>query len=145
MEEAVEAAVAAGRGLGLRVDEPRVLRDLTNVLVHLAPAPVVARVPVTFSRLRGREWMEAELALVGALQGRGLPVAGPTREIAPGPYERDGFLVTFWDYVEIDPDSPLGAAAAGVSLRRIHDALVEVPSRRARALRAFRRAHGAAR
>ncbi|MEJ7568987.1 MAG: hypothetical protein WKF41_12060 [Gaiellaceae bacterium] len=58
MREAVEAAVAVARGLGLKVEEPRVLRDLTNVLVHLVPTPVVARVPVTFARLRCRSWAE---------------------------------------------------------------------------------------
>lgn len=127
MEEAVAAAVAVGRRLGLKVVEPLVLRDLTNVLVHLAPAPVVARVPVTFARLRGREWIEAELALLALLRDRGLPVAGPTRAVRSGPHERNGFLVSLWDYVEHDPDSQLDAAAAGAALRRIHDALAELP------------------
>jgi aminoglycoside phosphotransferase (APT) family kinase protein len=125
---AVDAAVSVGRGLGLSVEQPRVLRDLTNVLVHLAPAPVVARVPVTFARLRGREWIEAELALVAALRDRGLPVAGPTQAVASGPHERDGFLVSLWDYVEHTPDAPVDGAAAGAALRAIHDALAELPS-----------------
>ena len=128
MEEAVAAAVAVGRGLGLNVDEPLVLRDLTNVLVHLRPAPVVARVPLTFARLRGRAWIEAELALVAGLRDRGLPVAGPTRAVASGPHPRDGFLVTLWDHVEHDPGSPLDAAAAGTALRAIHDALAALPT-----------------
>jgi hypothetical protein len=128
VEEAVEAAVAVARGLGLKVKEPRVLRDLTNVLVHLAPAPVVARVPVAFSRLRGRPWLESELDLVTALHERGLPVAGPTPEVPAGPHERDGFLVTLWDYIENGPESPLDATAAGAALRRIHDALAELPA-----------------
>lgn len=127
MREAVEAAVAVARELGLRVEEPRVLRDLTNVLVHLAPAPVVARVPVTFARLRGRPWVEKELELVAGIQDRGLPVAGPTRAVPAGPHERDGFLVTLWEYVENDPESPLNVAAAGTALRSIHDALAEHP------------------
>lgn len=128
MGGAVEAAVSVGRGLGLAVEEPRVLRDLTNVLVHLAPSPVVARVPVTFARLRGREWIESELALVAVLAGRGLPVAGPAREVPPGPHAQDGFLVSLWDYVENDPEGPLDPAAAGAGLRRIHEALADVPA-----------------
>jgi aminoglycoside phosphotransferase (APT) family kinase protein len=125
---AVEAAVAVGRRLGLAIEEPRVLRDLTNVLVHLAPSPVVARVPVTFARLRGREWIEGELELVAALADRGLPVAAPAHRVAPGPHEQDGFLVSLWDYVENDPDGPLDAAAAGAGLRRIHDGLADGPA-----------------
>ena len=124
----MEAAVAVGRELGLTVAKPRVLRDLTNVVVHLAPSPVVARVSVTFARLRGREWIEGELALVAALRERGLPVAGPAGAAAPGPHARDGFLVSLWDYVENDPEGPLDAAAAGAGLLRIHEALAELPA-----------------
>ncbi len=105
------------------------LRDLTNVLVHLAPAPVVARVPVTFTRMRGRSWVEGELGLVAALARRGLPVAGPAREVPAGPHEHDGFLVTLWEHVENDPESPLDVAGVGAALRRIHDELAELPSR----------------
>ncbi|PWV46860.1 hypothetical protein BDW27_113169 [Nocardiopsis sp. L17-MgMaSL7] len=42
---AVSAAVGAGRELGLTVTDPRVLHDLFSVVVHLAPSPVVARLP----------------------------------------------------------------------------------------------------
>ena len=42
---AVGAAAAAGRQLGLEVREPRVLYDVFSVVVHLAPSPVVVRVP----------------------------------------------------------------------------------------------------
>jgi len=52
VEEPLPAALAAAGDLGLPVGEPRVLRDLTNVLVHLDRAPGVARVPVTLARLR---------------------------------------------------------------------------------------------
>jgi Ser/Thr protein kinase RdoA (MazF antagonist) len=124
VDEAVEAAVEVARGLGLPVEEPVVLCDLTNVLVHLAPAPVVARVPLTFARLRGRAWVEKELELAALLRDTGLPVAGPVRELC-GPHERDGFFVTFWEYVDHDTEAPLDAAAAGRGLRRIHEALAD--------------------
>ena len=42
---AVAAATAAARDLGLAVDDPRVLYDVFSVVVHLAPEPVVVRVP----------------------------------------------------------------------------------------------------
>jgi len=126
VKEAVEAAVEVAFRLGVRIEEPVVLRDLTNVLVHLAPSPVVARVPVTFARARGRAWVERELELASMLRDAGLPVAGPTRELPCGPHERNGFFVTLWEYVENDRDAPLDAAAAGRGLRRIHDALADV-------------------
>jgi Ser/Thr protein kinase RdoA (MazF antagonist) len=123
VKRAVDAAVAVAREAGLEVREPRVLRDLTNVLVHLAPAPVVARVPVTFTRLRGRAWIERELELTSFLAGAGAQVAGPCRSVDPGPYERDGFLVTLWEFVEHDPERPLDARRAGEALREVHELL----------------------
>jgi len=126
VREAVEAAVGVARGLGLRVQEPLVLRDVTNVLVHLAPAPVVARVPVTFARLRGRAWVTKELELVASLRDRGLPVAGPVRDVPAGPHDRGGFLVTLWEYVEHDRDAVPDTTGAGLALRQIHEALAGV-------------------
>jgi len=123
VKRAVDAAVAVAREAGLEVREPRLLRDLTNVLVHLAPAPVVARVPVTFTRVRGRAWIERELELTSFLACAGAKVAAPTRSVAPGPHECDGFLVTLWEYVEHDPDRPLDARGAGEALREVHELL----------------------
>lgn len=123
------AALAAGRAAGLVVDEPVVLRDLTNLVVRLAPAPVVARVPLTFTRLRGREWLEAELRLVGELRDVGLPVTGPARGVRPVLSEHDGYLVSLWELVPEDAHAALDAHAAGSALRRLHDELADVDRR----------------
>jgi Ser/Thr protein kinase RdoA (MazF antagonist) len=120
---ALDAAVAVARDVGLDVREPRLLRDLTNILVHLAPEPVVARVPMTFTRLRGRSWIERELELTAVLADAGAQVAGPARSVDPGPYERDGYLVTLWEYVDHDRERPLDARRAGEALREIHELL----------------------
>jgi Ser/Thr protein kinase RdoA (MazF antagonist) len=125
---AVDAAVEVAREAGLEVREPRLLRDLTNVLVHLAPEPVVARVPMTFTRVRGRRWIERELELTAFLADAGAEVAGPCRLVDPGPYERDGFLVTLWEYVEHDPNRPLDALRAGEALRDVHELLATAPA-----------------
>ena len=123
MRLAVDAAVAVARDAGLDVREPRLLRNLTNVVVHLAPEPVIARVPMTFTRVRGRDWVERELEATGFLARAGARIAGPTRSVAPGPYERDGYLVTLWEFVDHDPVRPLDARAAGAALREVHELL----------------------
>ena len=128
MKLALDAAVAVAERAGLAVREPRLLRDLTNVLVHLAPEPVVARVPVTFTRMRGRAWIERELELTAFLAHAGARIAGPTRSVDPGPYEQDGFLVTLWDYVDHDPGRPLDARSAGEALREMHELLATAPA-----------------
>ena len=116
--------LAVARRLGLPADDPRVLRDKTNVLVHLAPAPVVARVPLTFTLARAPEWFAQEVELAAFLAARGAPVAPPAED--PGPHEHDGLLVTLWAYVDHDV-ARADPAAGGRSLRELHDALAGYP------------------
>lgn len=60
-ERAAAAATNAARALGLRVDEPRVLYDVFSVIVHVAPAPVVVRVPTVLPPSRvGHPELQAE-------------------------------------------------------------------------------------
>jgi aminoglycoside phosphotransferase (APT) family kinase protein len=101
---AVDAAVSLTREHGLRVEEPTVLNDLFSLMVHLKPAPVVARVATCMPRLRSpiAEWVEREIAVTTYLSGQGAPVVTPSRELPPGPHERNGFPISFWTYVEPD-------------------------------------------
>jgi hypothetical protein len=86
---------------------------------------VVARVPVTFTRVRGRAWIERELELTAFLADAGARVVRPTPLVDPGPHQHNGFLVTLWEFVEHDPDRPLDARGAGLALREIHELLDE--------------------
>jgi Ser/Thr protein kinase RdoA (MazF antagonist) len=119
---AVDAAVAVARAAGLRVDEPVVLRDRLNVLVHLRPAPVVARVAGSIAAVRpGDEWLRRELAVAGSLAAAGAPVVAPSAELPPGPHHHEGRVLSFWTYVpEREPATP---DAAGAALREVYAAL----------------------
>lgn len=121
-ERALAAVAAVARSHGLPADRMRVVRDLTNVLVHLEPAPVVARVPVTLARLRDREWFAEVVALARFLADAGAPVAPPAADVDPGPHVHDGLLVELWTYVDHD-HARFDAVAAGRSLRELHEAL----------------------
>lgn len=123
---AVRAVLGAAAEHGIRCEEPVLLRDLTNVLVHLAPAPVVARVPVTLGRLRGSAWEREVVALACFLAEAGAPVVGPVRDLPPGPHERDGFVISFWEHVDHAPER-FHAPAVGRSLRELHEALSRYP------------------
>ena len=127
-ERAVAAVVAVAREQGLPVARLTVVRDLTNVLVHLEPAPVVARVPVTLARLREPAWFAEVLALARFLAEAGAPVAPPSDEVDPGPHAYDGLLVELWAHVDHDRER-FDPAAAGGSLRELHDALGAWPGR----------------
>jgi hypothetical protein len=102
-----------------------VLRAGSNLLVHLAPAPVVARVPRTTAAVRpGDAWLRREVLVAGHLARAGAPVVPPVDEVPPGPHLRDGVHVTLWRLVP--PGPPLDPRAAGAGLARCHAELADL-------------------
>ncbi len=126
---AVEAATATGRGYGLPVDEPRVLYDLFSVIVHLAPAPVVVRVPTVLPRsylespARQTAQQRSEIAVAGWLADHGHPVVAPSSLVPREPVRREGFSMTFWEFVEEVPDAVLDVERRFEATARLHAAL----------------------
>ena len=122
---AVSAAVAVARRHGVRCADPVVLHDRSNVLVHLRPAPVVARVPatVTLVRARPQRWLRADVELAGHLARAGAAVVAPSAELPPGPHHHEGVAVTFWRHVPPAEDSPADPMAVAVALATLHDAM----------------------
>jgi hypothetical protein len=126
---AVAAATAAGRDLGLRVADPRVLYDVFSVIVHLAPEPVVVRVPTVLppARIGDPDAVAAqqrrEIAVTGWLAERGHPVVTPA---ASEPVLRDGFSMTFWRWVDV-LDIPPDYHARVAQTARLHAALRGYP------------------
>jgi len=128
--ERVAAAVSAARAVtdahGLRVDEVRLLNDGVNVVLHLAPAPVVARVATLTPLLReGPRSFAREVELAGALARVGAPVIPPSDELPAGPHTAEGVTLSFWRYVEVLPERPT-PRIAGRTLAELHAALAEV-------------------
>ncbi|MFD6043493.1 phosphotransferase [Streptomyces koyangensis] len=128
---AVDAAVAAGRDLGLTVTDPRVLHDLFSVVVHLAPSPVVARVPVVLPPTETPEALarrqQAELDVAQWLDARSTPVIPPSPLVPRRPVARDGFSLTFWQYVEEDRDRAPDYAGNSRRTAALHAALRSYP------------------
>ena len=63
------AALAAARRTGLPADDAAVLAEGTNLVVHLRPAPVVARVTRIAHLIRPVQELRAAVTLAGAIQG----------------------------------------------------------------------------
>lgn len=127
MSSALDAAVAVATAHGAGVTDPVVLQDGSNVLVHLRPAPVVARIPAVTARFRqGDAWLAREVAVAGFLHEAGAPVVPPSTELPPGPHVHDDHLMTFFEYAE-PVDEPLDAREAGRRLRECHEALGAYP------------------
>ncbi|HZU20033.1 MAG TPA: phosphotransferase [Gaiellaceae bacterium] len=112
--------MAVARAHGVRVDEPVVVRQAWHVLVHLRPAPIVARVTSGAAGVDPNDVVR-ELAVAGHAARAGAPVVPPSDLIDPGPHEHAGHTLAFWRYVEKcgEPD----AATAGAGLFAIHEAL----------------------
>jgi len=122
-DDLVADAVAIGRGLGLRIDEPVVLKDSLNLLVWLRPSPVVARIHARTALVRAPEAAADSVALARFLADAGLPVSPPTDAVDPGPHTGlTGRPMTFWQYLEVD-EASADPAEAGRSLRALHEAM----------------------
>lgn len=122
---AVRAAVAVARAHGLRVTDPVILKDGSNVLVHMWPSAVVARVATTTALARPgvAAWLAREIAMATHLAAAGAPAVPPADELPPGPHEEDGMAIVFLRHVPHDPDAEVDPAVAGRLLAAIHDAL----------------------
>jgi hypothetical protein len=83
----VDAAVSLTREHGLRVEEPVVLNDLISLMVHLRPAPVVARVATYMPRLRLplEDWLEREIAVTTYLAEQGARSSCLAESCRPAP------------------------------------------------------------
>ncbi|QUQ68512.1 phosphotransferase [Kutzneria sp. CA-103260] len=127
MEQAIRAAVAYAAAHGIRSAEPAVLKDGSNVLVHLRPAPVVARVAGTTGLVRHpvANWFAREVSLVDHLLGHGSPVVSPTPELPRGPVVHDGLTMSFWTFVPHDPAVSIKPVDFALSLASLHRALAD--------------------
>jgi hypothetical protein len=117
------------RAHGLAPRNVAVLADSSNVLVHLAPAPVVARVATTTALIRPepREWLAREIDVADFLASRGAPVVPPSDELPPGPHERDGLFVTFWRFVDHHAGRAPEVTEVAGALADLHGVLREYP------------------
>lgn len=125
---AVAAAQAVARAHGVLCDEAVQIAAGSNVLVHLRPAPVVARVMTGTAALHDDPgaWLSREVAVAAHLAARDAPVVAPADLLPPGPHERDGLWMTFWRFVAHDPQAgPPDPLELGRSLRRLHAALAD--------------------
>jgi hypothetical protein len=127
---AIAAAIFISQELGLRnLHYPEILADGSNVLVHLKPAPIVARVATTTGLVRKpiENWLALDLDIAGHLAAKNFPVVAPSAELPAGPHLHDGLALTFWQFVDHDPGQIASAEETGPLLRQMHAALREYP------------------
>lgn len=104
--------------LGLAHVKPVVLGDAGNLIIHLSPFPIVARVAKLFpgdDSLFWRDVWDREIHVVRHLMELTIPVVPYTRILPPGPYPVSDTWMTLWEYTEQVPMPPL-SAQQGVAL-----------------------------
>ena len=131
-QRALTAACAVAAAYGLTQDDAIVIHSASNVLVHLRPAPVVARVMTGTVALHDdpQKWLSREISVLEFLAPSGLAVP-PSRLIGPGPHCHDGLWMTFTEWLpevesisEVQPTANLeNAPGLGRALRALHDEL----------------------
>jgi aminoglycoside phosphotransferase (APT) family kinase protein len=128
IQRAVRAAAQVARDNGLSfAGEPVVLHEGSNLLLHLHPAPVVARVATTTAMVReGDAWLTREVAVAGYVASQGAPTVVPSDELPPGPHHFSGLTMTFWQHVDALPERA-DPKQAGRALRECHTALAGYP------------------
>ena len=112
---------------GIAAGEARVLHDATNVVVHLAPSPLVAKICRASVGDHGWRKLATELEIGRHLTRAGAPVVCPSQELPPGPHVHGDFAMTFWRHQEHDPDALATGLGAGHALAQIHEALDRYP------------------
>jgi len=125
---ALAAAQAVAREHGVACEEAVRIAAGSNVLVHLKPSPVVARVMTGTAVLHDdvERWLAREVAVGAFLAGRTDLVVPPSDILPPGPHEQDGLWMTLWKFVPHDEQPPPpGPRELGRSLRGLHTALAD--------------------
>lgn len=124
------AAQAVAREYGVACDDALRLAGGSNVLVHLKPAPVVARVMTGTALLHDdvERWLAREVAVGAFVAERSDGVVPPSDILPPGPHERDGLWMTLWKFVPHDAQAPPPEPRElGRALRGLHAALADFP------------------
>ncbi len=128
--DAVQAAVSAAAGLGVTGVEPAILADGANVIVHLAPSPLVAKVAASTTAVRpdADAWLGRELDLARFLAAAGAPVMTPSAEVPAVVHHAGGHRMSFWTYLTPSEAGPPDEATIGAMLRDLHAVLRTCPT-----------------
>jgi Ser/Thr protein kinase RdoA (MazF antagonist) len=115
--------------LGVACAEPVILADGANVVVHLHPSPVVAKVAASTTAVRAdvATWLQRELDVALFLTRAGAQVLAPSREVPVTAHHGDAHVMSFWTYLEPSGAALPDEAVIGSMLLDLHAALRSFP------------------
>jgi aminoglycoside phosphotransferase (APT) family kinase protein len=121
LKQELAAVCSLAARLGLRDAEPIVLKLAKHTTLRLGQ--FVARVQSAGDLAAARAMMTREVAVAQHLARCDAPTVRPAAEVAPGPYEADGSLISLWSFVDHRAAEEADAAAVGAALKRFHATL----------------------
>jgi hypothetical protein len=126
---AARAAVSVAAGLGVACAGPVVLADGANVIVHLSPSPVVAKVAASTLAVRpdAAAWLQRELDVASFLDRAGAPVLSPSPEVSAVVHRGGGHIMSFWTHVRPSGAGLPDETVIGSMLRDLHAVLRSYP------------------
>lgn len=126
LEVPIRAACETAAAHGISPDRHEILQN-GNTLVLRLTETLVARVVTDLGGPRqGTEWLARENAVACHLAGMGAPVIPMHQAIPPGPHERMGYPINFWQYVTRVEEVP-APREVGLTLYRCHELLRSFP------------------
>jgi hypothetical protein len=102
LQRRVEQVVKALQRIGIHSSDAMVLADGGNLIVHLSPYPIVARVMTLFEEDDSHDCkgvLAREIDVARHLKSVGVPVVAPTKEFDPGPHPTGDTWCTLWEYI----------------------------------------------
>ena len=128
ISQAIEAASEVARSVGVKQLEQVLLHHSQHITVLWPSVDTVARIVVSTDDAAER--LSRELAVARYLTEKGAPVGPPSAIIPAGPYFRDKFGMTLWQFVPhtpVDEDNPAHVTAAAAALSHVHRMLADYP------------------
>lgn len=122
----IDAAVTIARRYGVDVRQPHLLRSTNNLVVHLFPAPIVAKVSGRTDE-NGQSPLQHELAVGIYLARLGAPTAEPSPDMPAVVHTVGGLNITFWRYYWERNTGDIPCSRLGSALREFHRCLATYP------------------
>ncbi len=123
LERPIRAAERVLERCGVEKDRREVLQNGSTLVVRLSDSVVARVVQDVDGPRRGLDWFRRENALVRHLTRRSAPIIPLHTALPPGPYEEDGYALSFWEFVEKREDLSPDPREMGRALRACHAAL----------------------
>lgn len=121
-----ERLISFAADFDVTVREPAILSISSNVVVHLRPSPIVARVANITAEGRDRPDLALgrEVALADHLLAEGVATVAPSSALPAGPHDVGGWWASFFAHEELAPVRDGDAERVGHALVGLHRAAV---------------------